>query len=82
MISKFASHADFGNELFTEMDKYMKEEGFDKTASLESEPVENTNALADLLNTVVKCAQKLEEAGHGSFEKADKILLFAKNEII
>lgn len=82
MISKFANHAEFGDEIFTEMDKYMSEgEGIVRTASqADVEPA--GSAFASLVETLVKCAGKLDDAGHPAAEKADKILMFIQKEMI
>lgn len=81
MISKFASHAEFGDELFTEMDKYMKEEGLVATASQSSERTEKS-ALAALVETLVKCADKLDSVDHPASAKVDKALGFISSAFL
>jgi len=76
MISKFAEHELFGNEVFAEMDRVLKEEmevgGMEKKASLE-EP-KTPSAFSNLVAEIVKCAEKLEEVGHPAADKANNLL--------
>lgn len=66
---------DFTNELASEMNRYFAEQ--EPVASLETkEP-----ALASLANTLVKCANFLEEQGHPLARRADGILLMIARSV-
>lgn len=78
MISKFASSNEFGNEIFQEMNRNLSESGF----VAEPEVKKSHNVISSITESLVKCAEKLEELGHPSAEKADKILMFIQKEIV
>lgn len=81
MISKYANHELFGNEVFAEMDRVLKEEmdlnpAMEKSASLKEPEQPKNAAFSNLVAEIVKCAEKLEEVGHPSAKKANDVLVF------
>lgn len=53
----------------------------EKSASIEDRETEPTNALASVVNTLVKCADRLDEVGHPAADKVDEVLAFIDQEL-
>lgn len=83
MISKQANSVDFGNEMFEEMDRVLQANyAHVEDITKEPEQVAQASALSDLTAALVTCAAKLDEVGHPSRVKADKLLRFIETDIL
>jgi hypothetical protein len=77
-IFRYETHEKFGNEMFAEMDRFLKEEfaetenPLEKKASLKQEPKDTS--FSNLVIGLAKAASVLEELEHPAAEKANKIL--------